>query len=168
MIHKACSSIKEVPCCFLRSSIKFQGQTKQKIADFDPNCALPDCNFSFNSPIAMKWYIKLEATQKRCPIVCQGHLSNFKVTLHDKSPILIRIERFRTVTPVWIHRWLWNHAQSLMLHRRGALLFFKVIYQISRSHGAKKWSILTRIEPFWTVTPVWIHRGVWDDVQSLM
>ena len=43
--------------------------------------------------------------------------------------------RFRTITPVWIHIWQWNDAQSLMLLRRGALLFIKVIRQISRSHG---------------------------------
>ena len=36
---------------------------------------------------------------------------------------LTRIERFRTVTPVWIHRWLRNDAQRLMGHRRGALYF---------------------------------------------
>ena len=42
---------------------------------------------------------------------------------------------FRTVTPVWIHIWWWNDAQSLMLLRRGTLLFFKVICQISWSHG---------------------------------
>ena len=29
----------------------------------------------------------------------------FKVTPDRKSPILIRIERLRTVTPVWIHQW---------------------------------------------------------------
>ena len=48
---------------------------------------------------------------------------------------MTRIGRFRTVTPVWIHWWLWNDAQSLKQHRRGALVFFKVIRQISRSHG---------------------------------
>ena len=30
-----------------------------------------------------------------------------------KSPILSRIERFRTVTPIWIYRWILNYAQSL-------------------------------------------------------
>ena len=45
--------------------------------------------------------------------------------------------RFRTVTPVWIHIWWWNDTYSLMMLRRGALLFFKVIHQVSRSHGAK-------------------------------
>ena len=37
-IHrKAWCSIEEVAYCFPRSSIKFQGHTGQKIADFDPN-----------------------------------------------------------------------------------------------------------------------------------
>ena len=36
-----------------------------------------------------------------------------------------KLERFWTVTPVWIHWWLWNDAHSLKQHRRGALLFFK-------------------------------------------
>ena len=43
--------------------------------------------------------------------------------------------RFRTITPVWIHIWWLNDTQSLIMLRRGALLIFKVICQISRSHG---------------------------------
>ena len=63
---------------------------------------------------------------------CQGQRSKVKVT-----EFMTLFSRFRTVTPVWIHRWWWNVAQSLMLLRRGALLFFKVICQISRSYGSK-------------------------------
>ena len=44
---------------------------------------------------------------------------------------------FRTITPFLIHIWRWNDLQSSMLLRRSALLFFKVIRQISRSHGLK-------------------------------
>ena len=62
----------------------------------------------------------------------QGQRSKVKVT-----EITTQLSRFRTVTPVWIHIWWWNDTYSLMLRRRGALLFFKVIRQISRSHGAK-------------------------------
>ena len=47
MIHKAWSNIEEVLYCFLMSSVKFQGHTGQKIADFDPNLAFPDCNSNF-------------------------------------------------------------------------------------------------------------------------
>ena len=71
--------------------------------------------------------LKLEVayTDKMCPIVFQGHLSNFKVT-HDKIlTIFTRIGHFQTVTPVWIHQWLWNVAQSLTYYRRGALFFFR-------------------------------------------
>ena len=49
-----------MPYCFLRSYVKFQGHTGQQIADFDPNGAIPGCNFSLNSPMATKWCIKLE------------------------------------------------------------------------------------------------------------
>ena len=60
----------------------------------------------------------------------QGQRSKVKVT-----EVMTPFSRFRTVTPVWIHILLWNYAYSLMLLRTGALLFFKVIRQISRSHG---------------------------------
>ena len=59
---------------------------------------------------------------------CTRLRSKVKVT-----EVMTPFSRFRTVTPVWIHMLWWNDAQSLMLLRRGALLFFKVIHQISRS-----------------------------------
>ena len=135
MMHRAWSSIVEVPYCFSRSCVKFQGHMALKIVDFDPNWAFPDCISSLESPMARKWCTKLEVALKRCPIVFQGHPSNFKVTRLYKSLNLTQIGRFQTVTPVWIHRWLWNVAQSLKQQRRDAKLFSKVIHQISRSHG---------------------------------
>ena len=63
--------------------------------------------------------------QKWCP--CKR--SKVKVT-----EVNTQLSRFRTLTPVWIHIWHWNHAHSWKQHRRGALLFFKVIRQISKSH----------------------------------
>ena len=70
----------------------------------------------------------------------QGQRPKVKVT-----EVTTQLNCFRTVTPVWIHIWWWNDAYSLMLLRRGALLFFKVIHQISRSHGSKN----HRIDPNW-------------------
>ena len=67
-------------------------------------------------------------------------------TGQTKLPILTRIECFRTVTPVWIYWWLWTDAQSLKNHRIHALLFFKVIRQISRSHGTNK---IADFDPNW-------------------
>ena len=72
--------LEEVPYCFSRSSVKFQGHTALKIVEFDIDWAFPDCKFNLNSPMATKWCTKLEVPLKRCPIVFQGHLSNFKVT----------------------------------------------------------------------------------------
>ena len=97
MMHRAWSSIEEVPYCFSRSYVKFQGHTALKIVEFDPNRAFPDCNSSLNSPMAMKCCTKLETAKERCPIVFQGHPSNFKVTRYKTSPILTQIGRFRTI-----------------------------------------------------------------------
>ena len=97
MRHKAWSSIVEVPYCFSRSYVKFQGHTALKIVEFDPNWAFPDCNSSLNSPVAMKCCSKLESTKERCPFVFQGHPSAFKVTQYKASPILTQIGRFRTI-----------------------------------------------------------------------
>ena len=97
MMHKAWSSIVEVPYCFSRSYVKFQGHTALKIVEFDPNWAFPDCNSSLNSPMAMKCCTKLETAKERCPIVFQGHPSNFKVTRDKTSQILTQIGCFRTI-----------------------------------------------------------------------
>ena len=47
--------MEEVPYCFSRSSVKFHGFTGQNIADFDP-----DFKSSLNSPMALKYYAKLD------------------------------------------------------------------------------------------------------------
>ena len=70
----------------------------------------------------------------------QGQRSKVKVT-----EVNTQLSRFRTVTLVWIHIWWWNDAYSLMMLRRGALLFLKVICQISRSYGSKKRRIWPRL-----------------------
>ena len=59
-MHKASNSIAVVPYCFSRSSVKFQGHTGQKILDFDPNWAFPDCNSNLNSSMALKWCTRLD------------------------------------------------------------------------------------------------------------
>ena len=40
----------------------------------------------------------------------QGQRSKAKVT-----EVTTQLNRFRTVTPVWIHIWWWNHAYGLMI-----------------------------------------------------
>ena len=97
MMHRAWSSIVDVSYCFSRSYVKFEGHMALNIVEFDPNWAFPDCNSSLNSPMAMKCCTKLETAKERCPIVFQGHPSNFKVTRYKTSPILTQIGRFRTI-----------------------------------------------------------------------
>ena len=65
-------------------SCHIQGYMGQKIADFDPNWAFPDCNLSLNLSMVLKLCSKLHVAWKRCPIVFQGHPSNFKVTWEKK------------------------------------------------------------------------------------
>ena len=96
--------------------------------------------------MVMKWCTKLD----RCPIVFQGHTSNCKVTRWKKLSILTRIERFLSVTPVWIHWWLWNIAQSLTQYRRGALLFLAAIKQLYEWYFLSVClSVRLSVTPFW-------------------
>ena len=83
-------------------------------------------------PIIMNFSEVITNDQSKVHAKGQGQRSKVKVT-----EVTNQLNRFRTVTPVWIHIWWWNDAYSSMLLRRGALLFFKVIRQISRSHGSK-------------------------------
>ena len=86
----------------------------------------------FHHRIIMQFSGVITHDQRKVHAKGQGQRSKVKVT-----EVTTQLNRFRTVTPVCIHIWWWNYAYSLMLLRRGALLFFKVIRQISRSHGSK-------------------------------
>ena len=90
--------------------------------------------------IIMKFSGVITNDQSKVHAKDQGQRSKVKVT-----EVTTQLNRFRTVTHVWIHIWWWNYAYSLMLLRRGALLFFKVIRQISRSHGSKNRRIWPRL-----------------------
>ena len=157
--------LEEVPYCFSWSSVKFQGHTAKKswiltrIGRFRSVTPIWIQQWLWNVAQSLKRYRR--GTLLFFKVICQI----FRLHGTKKSPILTRIECFRTVTPVWIHRWLWNDIQSLMWYRRGVVLFFEVTHQISRSCGTKKSPILTRIQRFLTVTQVWLHRWIWNDAQ---
>ena len=142
-MHRASSSIEEVPYCFSRSYVKSQGHTALKIVDFDPNWAFPDCYSSLNSPMAMKCCTKLETAKKRCPIVFQGHPSNFKVTQDKTSPILTQIGRFRT-----IGRSQLSNPSDLPCSKCFAVSTWKLVYTLSRLHN-KLSSCFTRMGSLW-------------------
>ena len=93
----------------------------------------------------------------------QGQILKVKVT-----EVKTQFSHFRTETPVWIHFWWWNDGQSLMLLRRGVLLFFQVHPSNFKGTRLKKSSVLTQLWRFRTLTPVWIHPLLWNDAQSLM
>ena len=168
MMHKARSSIEEVPYCFSRSYVKFQGHTGQKIVDFDLNWGFPDCNSSLNSHRLKNWRFESNLSKITRPVAAIKSLrfalfTMFPSSYHheifrsyyqwqkwrpckrSRSEVTTQLKRFRTVTPVWIHIWWWNDAYSLIMLRKGAILFLKVISQISRSYGSKKRRIWPRL-----------------------
>ena len=69
MLHKALRNTELTPCCFSRSSVKFEIHTGKKPANFYLNREFPECNSSLISPMPLKWWRKLNVLKKRCPIV---------------------------------------------------------------------------------------------------
>ena len=68
--------------------------------------------------IIMKFSEVVTTDQGKVHAKGQGQKSKVKVT-----EVTTQLNRFQTVTPVWIHIWWWNGAYSFMMLRRGALLF---------------------------------------------
>ena len=75
--------------------------------------------------IIMKFSGVITRGQGKAHAKGQGQRSKVKVT-----EVTTQLNRFRTVTPVWIHIWWWNDTYSLMLLRRGALLFLAATKQL--------------------------------------
>ena len=144
----------------------FLAATKQLYEWFSPSSVHPSVRpshlFHYGPIIRKFWGVVITIDRSDVHAKGQDQRSKVKVT-----EVKTQLSRFRTVTPVWIYIWQWNDAHSLMWHRRGALLFFKVFRQISRSHRTKKSLILTWISHFRTVTPFWIDWLLWNDAQSL-
>ena len=140
--------------------------SRSKVADFDPNWVFPDCNSSLYQQMALKWHTKLDVVLKRCPIIFQGHLSNFKV-IPDK-----KIADFYPNWEFLVCNWFEFTHGFEMIHKAWRSIE-KVSFCFTRSsiefqgQKNKKMPILTPIECFRTVTLVWIHHWIWNDVQSL-
>ena len=126
----------------------FLAATKQLYKWYFPSVCLSVC-LSIHPSVCHTFFTMFQSSyheifrsyyhgQKWC--LCKRSRSKVKVT-----EVNTQLSRFRTLTPVWIHIWQWNHAHSWKQHRRGALLFFKVIHQISRSHGSKNRRIWPRL-----------------------
>ena len=129
------------------------------------------CQRVFSCDQAALWMVqsvRLSVCPSVCPSVCHTFLTMFPSSYHHEifrsyyqwpkwrpckrsrskvkvTEVTTQLNRFRTVTPVWIHIWWWNDAYSLIVLRRGVLLFLKVIRQIPRSHGSKNCRIWPRL-----------------------
>ena len=130
-------------CCLKEVSYRFQGSVKFQGHTVNKSSILTHIGrfrtvTPFEFTIGCKMIHKVGSSITRFPIVFSRSYVEFQGHMGQKTiSILTQIGHFRTVTLFWIHWWLWNDGQSLKQHRRGALLFFKVIHQISRSHGTK-------------------------------
>ena len=118
----------------------FLAATKQLYEWFSPSVCLSVCLsvrpshlFDYVPIIVSSWNFQ-ELLPMTKVTSMQRSRSGSKVKVTEVNS---QLSRFRTITPVWIQISWWNDAQSLMLLRRGALLFFNVIPQISRSHSSK-------------------------------
>ena len=148
--HRMTYSKYVVSYIFAWTSIYFLAATKQLYKWYFPSVRLSVCpsvrlSVTPFSPcshhrIIMKFSGVITMVKSDVHAKGQGQRSKVKVT-----EVTTQLNRFRTVTPVWIHIWWWNYTYSLMLLRRGALLFLKVIRQISRSHGAKNRKVWPRL-----------------------
>ena len=104
----------------------FLAATKQLYDWFSPSICASVTPFSpcSHHRIIMKFSGVITMDRSDVRAKGQGQRSKVKVT-----EVNTQLSQFRTLTPVWIHIWQWNHAHSWKQHRRGALLFFKVIHQ---------------------------------------
>ena len=121
--------------CFMAAEIKFSEDVRLSV-----RLSVTPFWLCSHHPIIMKFSGVITSDKSDVHAKGQGQRSKVKVT-----EVTTQLNRFRTVTPVWIHIWWWNDAYSLMMLRRGALLFLKVIRQISRSHGSKNRQIWPRL-----------------------
>ena len=142
------ASCVRITCCW------FLAVTQQLYEWFSPSVRLSVCLsvrpsvrlsvtpfwLCSHHPIIMKFSGVITSDKSDVHAKGQGQRSTVKVT-----EVTTQLHGFRTVTPVWIHIWWWDDAYSLIMLRRGALLFFKVICQISRSHGSKNRRIWPRL-----------------------
>ena len=107
MMHKAWSSIEEVPYCFWRSSVKFQGHTAKKIFNFDPDWAFPDCNSSLKFTNGYEMMHKAWSSIEEVPycfwrssVKFQGHSAKKNRRFWPKLGFLDR--KIDNLNPIWV------------------------------------------------------------------
>ena len=158
MMHKAWSNREEVPYCFWRSSVKFQGHKAKKIIAFDQIKRFPTV-----APVWIHQWLRNDAKSlkehKRGALLFLG-------VIHQISRSH-RLKNRRFVSS------LSKITRPVAAIKSLRFALFKVIHEISRSHVTKKSPILTWIEYFQIVTPFltttkqlyeWFSRSVCPSV----
>ena len=138
MIHKGWNGMGDVPVFISRLSIAFQGGARQNISPIlTPIEYFRTATHRFTYAYEI-WHEAWRGMEGVSPYFSMSPVK-FQLTLSpaEKWTILTRIQRFWTITPVSIHRWLQSDAHRFKGHTSGALLFFQVIPQIPMTHGPK-------------------------------
>ena len=95
MLHKSSSSIEEVPYCFWRSFVKFQGHMAKKIVDFDPNYVFLDCYSSWIHQWLRNDAKSLESSIEEVPYCFLGSSIKFRGhtgwKINDLNSIWVRL-----------------------------------------------------------------------------
>ena len=137
MLHKAWNSEGEMPYCYSTSSVKFQGHTALKIVEFHPNWGFPDCNLSFQYTNGYQMVHKAWSRIEKMPycfsrsyVKLQGHTA---LKIVDFDPNWAFPDCISSLESSMATKW----CTKLAVTFKRCPIVFKVILQISRSHGSK-------------------------------
>ena len=133
---------------------------------------LPSISLSVCLSVTPSW----QCSHRRIIMKFSGVINNHKNYVHAKgqshrskvkvTEVMTQLTRFRSVTPVWIHVWWWNDAQSLWYLGEVPYCFSRSFIKFQGHLAKKKASILTQFWRFRAAKPVWIHQWLRDDAQS--
>ena len=109
------------------------------------------------------------------PDVCDAIFSCDQVALRRLLSVRLSVGRSVSLSVCLSHLFhnvpfivsSWKFQELLPLTKVVSMQKVKVRGQRSKSHRTKKSPILTQIEFFRTVPPVWIYRWLWNDAQNL-
>ena len=167
MMHKAWSTIEEVPYCFQGHlpNFKVTGDKKSLVLTwigyFRTVTPVSIRRLLWNDAERLNYAQGLTLYRRSAPLFF-SHRSNFKVTGDEKSP---------TFTKNWAVSDC-NHSLNLMMAMKwctkleAAKKRCPIVFKGHPSNFKVTWdnkSILTQIERFRPVAPVWIHRWIWND-----
>ena len=152
MMHSALSSIEEVPYFFKVIHQIWHvvtNVTRDKKSPISPELSVSGLWFEFELTNGYEMGKKLGVAWKKCPIVFQVHPLTFMVT-GTKSPILIRIERFRPVTPIRIHNGFWIMHKAWCSKKEVPYSLSKSSIQFQGQTGRK----IEYLNPIWSVAAI--------------